>query len=357
MTAEMTRGKFQTLGIVFVVAVYGLAGTASGQSSWSQRAKEVAAARLAAHYDAGAGDRAADRSASDMGSMFRLATAFEPPSFRLVAGPETAPASEAAVLETREAVSESSPATGETACEIQRGPLPGFFETIVRDLKEAPETLWHDTKATYGNPWNLAFLIGAGGASLAVRYGGADDCIEDHYDKHHTFGQSERDTFDALTNPATAFAVAGALYVAGQAMQEVKTYEVGKRAFSALIITDLSTLLLKLAACTESPNGTNLGWPSGHVSSSMALATVLNDAYGPVVGVPMFAITALSGIERLDSREHHFSDVIFGAALGWVVGQTVMNEHRPEVFGGELVPYLDPHRAVAGVAWIKCLGN
>lgn len=347
MTAGMTRGRL--LGPVVAVVVFIAVLPAAGQSPWARRAREVAAARLAPQ--AGQTPAPVGHSAPQLPPGRQAdATASEAPVFRLVAAVETAPASDGPAPAVPEAAVE-------TTCEIRRGPLPGFFETVWRDLREAPEVLWHDTKATYGNPWNLAFLIGAGGASLAVRYGGADDCIEDHYDKHHTFGQSERDTFDALTNPASAFAVAGALYVAGQTLQEVKTYEVGKKAFSALIITDMSTLLLKLAACTESPNGTDLGWPSGHVSSSMALATVLNDAYGPVVGVPMFGITAMSAIERLDSREHHFSDVVFGAALGWVVGQTVMNEHRPEVFGGELVPYLDPNRACAGVAWIKPLGN
>ena len=87
------------------------------------------------------------------------------------------------------------------------------------------------------------------------------------------------------------------------------------------------------------------------------MATVLNDAYGPVVGVPMFGLTALVGAERLDSGEHHLSDLIFGAALGWVVAETVMKEHRPEIFGGQIVPYADPVNGTAGVAWFKSLGN
>ena len=89
----------------------------------------------------------------------------------------------------------------------------------------------------------------------------------------------------------------------------------------------------------------------------MALATVLNDAYGPLVGLPMFGLTSLVAIERLDDREHSFSDVIFGAALGWVVAETVMKEHQPEIFGGKIVPWADPGRAAAGVAWVKTLGN
>ncbi len=239
---------------------------------------------------------------------------------------------------------------------IERGPLPDLWQTIVRDVKEAPGVLWHDTKRTFGNPYNLIFLLGAGGASLALRPE-VDDDIEDYYDEHHSFKEDWRDAFGAMGNPATHFGFACAWYLIGQQAQDAKTYEVGKRAISALSITGVTTVMLKLAACTDSPNGEEWAWPSGHVSSTMALATVLNDAYGPLVGIPMFGITGLVAVERLDSGEHHFSDVVFGAALGWVVAETVMKEHRPEIFGGELVPYADPARGAAGVAWVKSLGH
>ncbi|MHC4442560.1 MAG: phosphatase PAP2 family protein [Planctomycetota bacterium] len=240
--------------------------------------------------------------------------------------------------------------------DIERGPLPGFFETAKRDLKAAPRILWDDTKAVYTDPWNLVFLVGAGGASLALRPE-VDDDIEDYYQDHHTFSQDWRDAFSVAGNPGLHFALAGVWYYAGQQMQDDKTYEVGKNMFSALAITGLSTMLLKVSANTDSPNGEQWAWPSGHVSSTMAMATILNDAYGPLVGVPMFGLTALVGIERLDDREHHFSDLIFGAALGWVVAETVIKEHAPQIFGGEIRPYIDPINQHTGIAWVKTLGN
>jgi hypothetical protein len=223
-------------------------------------------------------------------------------------------------------------------------------------LLEAPEVLWHDTKKVFGDPLNLVFLLGAGGVSAAMRPE-VDDDIEDHYDRHHTFRGDWPDTFATLGNQAVHFGFAGLWYLIGQQAQDAKTYEVGKRSFSALGITGITTLLLKAAACTDAPNGEPWAWPSGHVSSTMALATVLNRAYGPLVGVPMFGLTGLVAVERMDDGEHHFSDVIFGAALGWVVAETVMKEHRPEIFGGQIAPYADPVNGNAGVAWIKTLGE
>jgi len=239
---------------------------------------------------------------------------------------------------------------------VERGPLPGFFETVRGDLRETPGLLWADTRRVYTDPLNVVFLIGAGGASAALRPE-VDDDIEDYYDQHHTFKEDWRDAFGAAGNPATHFALAGAWYLAGQRVQDAKTYEVGKRMFSVLTITGLSTLLLKAAANTEAPNGEELAWPSGHVSSTTAMATVLNEAYGPLVGVPMFGLSGLVAVERLDSGEHHFSDLVFGAALGWLVAETVMHEHHPEVFGGEVVPYVDVMSSGAGLAWVKTLGN
>lgn len=359
----MTQGRPVGSYMLWTLGVLAVAGTAVGQTSWAERARATAAARLARAGEV-AGDRtppglpmlrggeAGERPGRRQGGETaapRLALLSDAPVFQLAAGPETAPADEAPV-------DQAEPGAEAKTEFPRRGPRPDFFHTLGHDLLEAPKVLWHDTKATYGNPWNLAFLVGAGGASLALRPE-ADDDLEDKYRRSHTFPKGERDTFDLLGNPAMGFAVAGLMYVAGQTLQEAKTYEVSKRAFSALIITDLSDFLLKLAANTHGPNGENFAWPSGHMASTMALATVLNEAYGPVVGLPAYGATAFLGIERLDSREHHLSDVVFGTALGWVVAETVMKEHAPEVFGGEIVPYWDVERATAGVAWVKPLDN
>ncbi len=343
------RTRFQIVAEWMTVLVLGWAGTvtAGDESSgdWVARAREVAQRRLAAQTTRHAvpeSFRLKHASVDDGWLSPRRVVEIE--SFSLAADAASQPADA------------ESAATPSAAPSIERGPLPDLWETIVRDVKEAPCVLWHDTKATFGNPYNLVFLLGAGGASLALRPE-VDDDIEDYYDEHHSFKEDWRDAFGAMGNPATHFGFACAWYLIGQQMQDAKTYEVGKRAISALSITGVTTVMLKLAACTDSPNGEEWAWPSGHVSSTMALATVLNDAYGPLVGIPMFGITGLVAVERLDSGEHHFSDVVFGAALGWVVAETVMKEHRPEIFGGELVPYADPARGAAGVAWIKSLGN
>ena len=65
------------------------------------------------------------------------------------------------------------------------------------------------------------------------------------------------------------------------------------------------------------------------------------------------ALSGLVAYERMDDREHHFSDVVFGAALGFVVGKTVAKGHSPEIFGGQIVPYVSPYSGGSGLAWVK----
>ncbi|HOW69334.1 MAG TPA: hypothetical protein PKY77_01935 [Phycisphaerae bacterium] len=319
--------------------------------TWADRAREVATRRLAA---ASTHPGSPSHPSGPADETPKRPHAFEIPLMHL-AGAADATTSANPSQPVSAAASQPAESTSLRTA-IERGPRPHLGSTLKRDLMELPELLWHDTKKVYGDPGNLIFLLAAGGASGALRPE-VDDDIDDHYERHHTFRGEWPDTFGAMGNPITHFALAGAWYLAGQQFQDIKTYEVGKRAVSALTITGVSTVLLKLAANTESPNGEEWAWPSGHVSSTMALATVLNDAYGPLVGVPMFGITGLVAVERIDDREHSFSDVVFGAALGWVVAETVMKEHRPEIFGGEIVPYADPVNRTAGVAWVKALGQ
>jgi hypothetical protein len=239
------------------------------------------------------------------------------------------------------------------ADEWGRGPLPGFWDTVRRDLELMPRSVWEDTKAVYTNPTNLVVLLSAGAASLAVRPE-VDDDFEDSLRDKDIFKDDWSDAFGALGNPGMHFAAAGLWYLVGQQAQDVKTYEVGRTLFNALAINGASTMLLKLATLTHVPNGEPLGWPSGHTSSSVAFAVVMNEAYGPLAGIPLFGLAGLVAVERMDDEEHHFSDIVFGAALGYVVGYTVAKKHRPQIFGGDIVPYADPVSGSSGIAWVKC---
>ncbi len=235
---------------------------------------------------------------------------------------------------------------------LARGPLPSFRDTLVRDFKRLPGDLWYQTVDVYTNPLNIVILAGAGGASIAVAQHQDEDTAE-FFDENHHFGQGWRDALSFVGSPATHFALAGLWYTVGNVKQDDKTYEVGKTLIDALVINGLSTSFIKIVSNRESPNGEEQAFPSGHTSSSVTFATVMNEAYGPWVGLPLFGLSAMVAMERLDDGEHWLSDVIFGAALGWTVGLTVAKGRPPEVFGGQLAPYVNPENGVSGIAWVK----
>jgi hypothetical protein len=241
---------------------------------------------------------------------------------------------------------------------LRRSPLPSLWDTIKRDAKNAPHDLWHDTKRVYANPVNLVILGTAYGGSLALQHG-VDNSIEHHFNynddfqaPHHTFGNDWREAFAAVGSPYTHFAMAGAWYLIGQQRMDDKTYEVGKTLFSALTINGVTVVLGQAASCDKAPNGEYGTFPSGHTSSSFVVASVLHEAYGHAVGIPLYALAALAGYERLDDREHYFSDVMMGGVMGLVIGHSVASGRDPEFFGWKVLPYVSTQGG-SGVAFLK----
>ena len=57
--------------------------------------------------------------------------------------------------------------------------------------------------------------------------------------------------------------------------------------------TEEEVMLGQAATSDRSPNGEWGTFPSGHTSSTFVVASVLHEAYGPVVGIPLYALGTL----------------------------------------------------------------
>ena len=123
---------------------------------------------------------------------------------------------------------------------------------------------------------------------------------------------------------------------------------------TALSITGLTTLGLKAAVNNEQPNQEmGYAWPSGHTASSFTVASVLDEFYGPQIGIPAYAAAGFVGYRMMDAGDHWASDVLFGGVLGWVVGHTVAGKHKQlEVAGFEVTPYFSESGA-NGIALVR----
>lgn len=74
----------------------------------------------------------------------------------------------------------------------------------------------------------------------------------------------------------------------------------------------------------------NGSFPSGHTTLAFAAATVYAMEYGNKKWVPVFAYSAASliGLSRMTENKHWATDVLAGAALGYLSGRQVVNNYH-----------------------------
>ncbi len=223
------------------------------------------------------------------------------------------------------------------------------------DWDRLPAEFFADVHSAYRHE-NLWLLLAAGGASFAI-HKTVDDDVEDFYNEHPNRWDKGQEFFAAIGNPGHHFAAIAGMYAWSLHTQDAETHDLSLALFNAVSITGLSTMFLKatVGANTESPNGQvdpfGGAWPSGHTSSSFAIAAVLDEYYGHRVGIPAYMLAGLVGWERIDDGEHDLSDVVFGAVLGYVIGKTVACDHRVRFCGMELQPHVDAATGATGVAF------
>ncbi len=215
--------------------------------------------------------------------------------------------------------------------------------------------LLDDSRATLLDGGNAALLLGTGAASLIMHTEGLDRRIAGHFERHNTFGASGDELLNNIGSPFAHLPAAGVWYGLSVVGNDDLNRERSLTMLSALAITDVTTLALKGLVNNERPSGRHLSWPSGHTSSSFTVASVLHEYYGWQVGVPAYGVAGLVAWRMMDAGDHWASDVLFGAALGCVVGHTVAGQHNPlQQAGLEIVPYFgDALNPAAGVGLAK----
>jgi hypothetical protein len=216
-----------------------------------------------------------------------------------------------------------------------------FLQSARVDLANWPSRILEDSRDTFLERNNLTALLLAGGASIAMHNTDADRNLAENFERHRVFHDFIDESIDIIGNPGTHFAATGAWYALSANKQDELNRERAWTMMTALAITGGTTLGLKAIRDNDTPNGKNWAWPSGHTSCSFAVASVLDEFYGPRVGVPAYALAALVGYRMMDTGDHWASDVVFGATLGWVVGHTVASKHKKlEIAGYQVLPYM-----------------
>lgn len=216
-----------------------------------------------------------------------------------------------------------------------------FLISFINDAINWPERILTDANDILLRYDNLSALLLAGGASIAMHQSNADKELARHFIEHRVFKNSLADeSLNVLGCPGTHFAAAGLWYGLSADAGDQFNKERAWTMMTALAMTGLMTVGLKAIRDNKTPNGQIWAWPSGHTSSSFTAAAVLDEFYGPGVGIPAYFLAGLVGFRMMDAGDHWASDVVFGATLGWVVGHTVAGRHKKlELAGFEVLPY------------------
>jgi len=230
-----------------------------------------------------------------------------------------------------------------------------WFESAKSDLRRWPNRIVKDSRDTFLKADNLTALLLAGGASIAMHNSDADKNLHENFQRHRAFGSFSDESFYVIGHPGVHFAATGLWYALSAENEDERNKERAWTMMTALTINGLTTVGLKAIRDNDTPNGKRWAWPSGHTSSSFTVASVLDEFYGPKVGIPAYAVASLVGYRMMDTGDHWASDVVFGATLGWVVGHTVAGKHKKlEIAGFEVVPSIaGPDGSGTGLRLVK----
>ena len=170
------------------------------------------------------------------------------------------------------------------------------------------------------------FFVGTMATGFAAMY---DDEVADWIaDPDHDFGKSLEDGAE----PALIGAAVAGVFIGGRFAEGPRFRAMSYDLLDAFIVNWGYTTALKAAVGRERPNGQDdKSFPSGHTSNAFALATVAERHYGWKVGLPAYALASAVAVSRLQRNKHYVSDVVAAAAVGYLVGRTVVrvNGGRP----------------------------
>jgi hypothetical protein len=210
-----------------------------------------------------------------------------------------------------------------------------------------------DFKNVFTTEENLYIAIGGAGAAFLVSP--FDEEVATGALNSELNGGATLDaTFEAgeiLGGAAVQIGGAVATYGLGKIFESPSVATLGRDLVRAQVVTQTLTFGVKLAASRERPDGSNQkSFPSGHASGAFATATVLKRHYGWKVGAPAYAFAGYVAVSRLNESKHYLSDVVFGAAIGILVGRTVTVDVAGARFA--VAPILGPDAGGVQLTWI-----
>ncbi len=195
-------------------------------------------------------------------------------------------------------------------------PTRGFFPALTHNLKD---DIAHIPR------WNSLLVVGLGGAiALAVH-------PKDHVINPDFVG-SPNGVWKAgriVGQMPTILGAGLATYVVGRSTHSRRAQHLAMDEIEASLLAGAIVLGMKQAVRRDRPIGldgqpqSGFSFPSGHAANTFAAATVLQQHLGYRAGIPTYLVASYVAMSRLHDDKHFASDVIFGSAIGVLVGRSV----------------------------------
>jgi membrane-associated phospholipid phosphatase len=220
-------------------------------------------------------------------------------------------------------------AVGEEGTKPTRNFVSALVHNLGDDIKHLPRQ-------------NSVYWL-AGGGALALAVHPADDKVNRHF-----AGTGATDSFwkpgQVIGNSLFILGVSGTTYVISRqkhvgwiehlAMDEIE----GQILAEGLVFGIKESVRRPRPVRAEVQSATGFSFPSGHAAATFAAATVLQQHLGYKAGVPTYLIASYVAMSRLHENVHFASDVVFGAAVGVIVGRSVTWHGRNFYASPMLVP-------------------
>lgn len=180
--------------------------------------------------------------------------------------------------------------------------------------------LFYNVKGIFSSHNLKPLLIGSAVAGVSTT---VDTEVKEEFDSSRRFKEFG-DLGDALGHPLTLGLYSGGMFLWSYQTEHDQFRSLGFSLAQGYLLNMGLTAGFKAATARPRPDGDDKeSFPSGHASAAFTAATVTSHYY-PTISIPAYFLAGLVGLSRIEKNKHYLSDVLSGATLGYIVGQTVV---------------------------------
>lgn len=140
--------------------------------------------------------------------------------------------------------------------------------------------------------------------------------------------ESGIDAGNAYGSGMTLGLITAGMLLSGKITNKPLLIDAGNDLTRSLLLSGVLVWSLKLGLNRRRPMGGNYSFPSGHTAAAFSVAPVLQHHFGWKTGIPAYTIAAFTAMGRMEDHKHYLSDVLFGAVIGFAMGDAVVHQDK-----------------------------